>query len=476
MRNIIIIFVISLLFSSCSKNLESLNTNTKDATQADAGAFFAYAVKWTSDAMQTITYGTTGDPFSISRFLTQQVSCNTYTDGTNYFTQFTWSSWYSNVVNNLAAAKTVVAATAPIDQAGTIQKKNRTALIEIMNVYAYSKLVEAFGNIPYTDAGNINNLSPKYDDANTIYTDLFKRLYSAIDSLNTTGTGFGSYDLVYGDKIAQWKKFANSLLLQMGLRIMDANPTLGAKAVQDAVAGGVFTGNGDNAQLVYLNAQPNTNPLWVSLAVGNRQDFIAAAPYVDALNSLNDPRRAVYFTTVNGNYVGAPYGQPSDYNSFSHFGALFYTPVLPGILLDDASVEFFLAEAAERGILGSPADAESHYNAAIRASFAYYSVTGVDAYLTQPSVAYTTAAGDWKQKIGMQKWLALFNQGPEAWTEYRRLDWPKLTAPKNAFVNIVPVRLLYPSTEQTLNGANWKAASTAIGGDLMTTKLFWDKF
>jgi hypothetical protein len=89
-------------------------------------------------------------------------------------------------------------------------------------------------------------------------------------------------------------------------------------------------------------------------------------------------------------------------------------------------------------------------------------------------VAYATAAGNWKQKIGTQKWIALYNRSYETWTELRRLDFPVITAPVNAKSGF-PNRLTYPNTEQTLNGTSYTAAASAIGGDVVTTKLFWDK-
>ena len=104
--------------------------------------------------------------------------------------------------------------------------------------------------------------------------------------------------------------------------------------------------------------------------------------------------------------------------------------------------------------------------------------TEMTTYLLQPTVAYATATGTWKQKIGEQAWLALYNRGFEAWTSYRRLDFPALAAPANAYNNLteVPKRYTYPAREQTLNSANVSAASAAIGGNTLTTKLFWDKF
>lgn len=95
------------------------------------------------------------------------------------------------------------------------------------------------------------------------------------------------------------------------------------------------------------------------------------------------------------------------------------------------------------------------------------------AYLAQSSVAYETASGNWRQKIGFQKWIGLYNRPFDAWTEIRRFDFPKLTAPIEA-ISGFPNRYTYPSNEQQLNNANYKAASSAIGGDKVETKLFWD--
>jgi hypothetical protein len=144
-------------------------------------------------------------------------------------------------------------------------------------------------------------------------------------------------------------------------------------------------------------------------------------------------------------------------------------------LLDYVEVEFYLAEAAARGWTVGGTAAE-HYDKAITASMEYWGVDAADItlYLARPDVAYATATGTYKEKIGVQKWLALYNRGFEAWTEWRRLDAPVLVAPANA-LSVIPVRFTYPVQEQNLNGTNYASAATAIGGDKVDTKLFWDK-
>jgi hypothetical protein len=134
-----------------------------------------------------------------------------------------------------------------------------------------------------------------------------------------------------------------------------------------------------------------------------------------------------------------------------------------------------LAEAAARGysVTGT---VESHYDAGITASIVYWTGSNSQAatYLSQPQVAFTTATGSTSlQKIALQEYISLYNRGWEAWILTRRLDYPVLIPPVNAF-SAFPVRFTYPIAEQNVNVVNYKQASAAIGGDLVTTHLFWD--
>jgi len=85
-----------------------------------------------------------------------------------------------------------------------------------------------------------------------------------------------------------------------------------------------------------------------------------------------------------------------------------------------------------------------------------------------------TAASTWQEKIGTQKWIGLFDRGIEGWNEWRRLDYPKLNPPTGDKYSDIPVRFPYPYNENKLNGANYAQAAAAIGGDLTTTRVFWD--
>lgn len=470
MKNYYIILVITLFFS-CSGDLEDMNVDIKNATEAPAETFFNNAMKNLSDRLSSVTYGATGSPWEISRLFVQQMSSVTYNEGTTYYVSFTWDDVYMGILNNLQQSKTIIEA----EESDLSTSANRLAIIEIATVYTYAKLVESFGDVPYSQALDVDIISPEFDKDETIYADLIARLTTAVGNLNEA-QGAWDQDILYGGNVTSWKKFGSSLLFQMGMRVIDADTALGTQAITAALPN-VFTSNEDIAEIEMLASQPNTSDLYVDIAVGNRRDLVGCEPFVNYLNDLDDPRRTVFFQEVDGTdgvYLGSPSGLTVSYFDFSRFGTLFYEPTTPVILLDYATVEFLLAEAAERGI-GGVADAAGHYEEAIRASFDYYGLgDGADTYLANPDVAYATAPGTWQEKIGMQKWVALFNQGLEAWTEYRRLDYPILEAPPQSFVPTVPVRNVYPISEQTLNRANYESAAASVGGDLLTTKLFWD--
>ena len=463
----ILLFLVTLNFSCVTEDLSSLNEDTKNATVADPGTFFSYAQKELADNLHGVVYRATGP--AVTKMWAQHITAVTYLEGATYIPEFSWAPLYRDVLKNLDASEEILIQ----NEATGPEEANKLAMIEILKVYTYATLVEAYGNIPYSEALDFNNPTPKFDDAETVYLDLINRLSAAISNLDVSSPGFESADLIYDGNVENWISFGNSLKLRMGLRIIDVLPEIGAQAVSEALPN-VISSNEENAVFDYLEEYPNTNPWWNFLVREGLEYYVGTNVFIETLNALDDPRRAVFFTPVDGEFIGGEYGVVQNYHSFSREGKYFREPDLAVIFMDYAQVEFLLAEAAERGIAGVT-DPEAHYNAAIRASFEYYGVEElVDEYLAQPNVDYSTAEGPWQKKIGIQKWISLFDQGFEAWTEYRRLDYPQLSAPEVAESEIVPLRFLYPIGEQTLNGANYQEAAEAIGGDKYSTRLFWD--
>lgn len=477
MKKSLVILFSFILLTSCVDSLDDYNVDTKKATVVPAVTLFSNSLKGLIDAITTPNVSNNN-----FRLYVQQWAETTYLDEQRYnltaraIPQALWQSIYRDVISDLTESRRLINAD-PLITAES--KANQLAQIEIVEILSWSILVNTFGDIPYTEAMNPLNPLPKFDDAKTVYYSLLDRLDAALAQLNTTGTAFGAGDLIYKGDVAKWKLFGNSLKLRLALVIADSDAAK-AKTLIAAAAPNVFKANTDKAAFPYVGTPPNYNPVAQNLnkLYSTRQDYVATSVFVDAMNDLNDPRRSSYFTTVGGVFKGGAYGFANTYADFSTVGTKIVEPTLEGLFIDYSEVEFGLAEATERGFITG--DAADHYNKAVTASITYWGGTAADAstYLAQPKVAYATATGDYKQKIGTQKWLALYNRGWESWVEWRRLDYPKLLPPTGGSAPAglqIPVRIIYPINEQTLNGANLKSAATAIGGDLASTKLWWDK-
>ena len=464
------------LMTGCIKNIEDYNIDTKKPSAVDAEPLVANATKAINDWQNSINVNT-----NVFRFYVQHITATQYLDEPRYdmvtrtIPQALWNGMYVSSLVDLKEAKRIITANTILDEK---VKANQLAIIDLLQVYAYSILVNTFGDIPYTEALDVNNLQPKFDDAKTIYKDLLTRVATSTAALNTASSSFGSSDLIYGGSVSKWVKFGNSLRLKLAMIIADEDSALASSNVSAAASNlaNLITSNADNALFKYTSSAPNNNPLSNDVPPrSSRKDFVAANTFVDKMNSLNDGRVGSFFTkNSDGNYAGGIYGFVNAYDKFSTVSTKVAATTFPGDMLDASEVNFLLAEAVERGyITGS---AEKFYSDAITASFDYWGATGAAAYIAQPAVSYATAAGNWKEKIGTQKWIALYNRPYDAWASWRHLDFPKLSPPVAPNVGAIPVRLIYPIVENSLNKAAIEAAATKIGGDKSSTKLWWDKF
>ncbi|PST83395.1 SusD/RagB family nutrient-binding outer membrane lipoprotein [Pedobacter yulinensis] len=483
MKKITCILAAAALLSACAKDKSDYNIDIKNPQVATAPPLFTAAAKSFSDIITSPSVN--NNPF---RFYAQYWTSTEYLDEPRYnllarpIPQAFWQALYRDVLMDLREARKLITA----DQfMAAPTKASQLAQTEIMEVMAWSTLVNTYGNIPYSEALDVTKTQPKYDDAATIYADLLTRLDAALTTLNSGATGYGAADVFYNGDIAKWRKFGNSLKLRLGLILADKDPAK-AKTLIEAAAPNVMTSAADNLTFRYMKTTPNNNPIANATNPGltTRKDYVGAKPFIDKLNSLQDPRRAGFFTTVGGNFVGGYYGFSNSYSNFSTLNPKIAAYDFEALLLDYTEVEFALAEAAARGFT-VPGTAETHYNNAITSSILYWGGTTAQAatYLARPDVAWSSASANYREKIGLQKWIALYNRGYDAWVEWKRLDYPVLappspaTAPPGETISpglVIPVRLIYPINEQTLNTANRAAAASAIGGDLITSKIFWD--
>jgi hypothetical protein len=377
------------------------------------------------------------------------------------------------------------------------QKINQTAIARIWKVWLLHRVTDAWGDVPYSEAfgGLEGNRTPTFDPQQEIYADMLSTLQSAASNLDPGITGdrfrFGDADLIYQDDLAKWRKFANSLRLRLAMRVSEVDPELAEQHVSDVLDNQpIMDGNEDSAQ------RPSTsggdfvtqNPLSI---IASFNDDRVSEKVVSTLRTYEDPRLPVYADTIINAprdtvlFRGLPNGldaaQLSGVQSFkySRLGDPLRAADAPIPILLYPEVKFLEAEAALRG--WGPGNARQHYEEGIRASLAMYGITDpaiVQQYLQQPEVAWEEGGSFDAQleQIITQKWIAIFTQGFEAWAEYRRTGYPELIQiPNPGQTNgNVPSRILYPNTEKNTNAENVRTASQRMGGDAMTTDVWWD--
>lgn len=481
MRNRIILSIIFLLgiFTSCTQDFEELNTDTKHPLEVTAAVLFTNAQISLADQISSTNVNN-----NIWKLMAQYWTERSYRDEANYnlisrrIPDEMFKTYYA-ILKNLKDAKNIINAeqiAEPNIAAKKLNQANRLAIIDLTQVFIYQRLVDTFGDIPYSEALNSADYTPKYDDAQTIYKDLIGRAKTATSTLNDAEGSFDTADLIYNGDVAAWKIFGNSLLVKLGIGIADGPLSALGKSTLEAAAANTFANQSEGAYFPYQQSLPYVNPLYTDLVESGRHDFIMVKGIVDLMTGMTDPRLEKYFENLDG--ILTEYGASGgSYGSKVHYNEAISAPDFHGILFTYDEVQFYLAEAAARGwTVGSTA--EEYFNNAVTASIIDWGGTSAEAsdFLTAHSYS---SYGSWKEAIGTQAWVSMYTRGFEGYTFYRRLDFPTvLVMPPNppTGVDEIPTRFTYPVNEQTLNAANYAAASTAIGGDLLTTRLFWDKF
>ena len=373
-----------------------------------------------------------------------------------------------------------------VQQAGALNNANQEAVGRIMRAWMFHNMTDLWGDIPHSQAlGGLTagNITPTYDPASQVYSDLLAELTSASSQIAPTGTLFGDAfrgtvgnpDILYLGEMENWRLFANSLRLRMAMRIQSASE------VSSAIAAGVFQSSSQEAKLNWLGVPPNENPMSPAF-IQRPGDFRISKTMVDNLILYDDPRLPIYADAARetGEFAGMPNGMDDDhgieFEQVSRVGEYFLRPNTPTWIMSYAEVSLLQAEAAVRGFAGG--DAQSLYEAGIRASMETYDISSadIDAYLAGALVAFAPDMAGRLEQIGMQLWFALYDQGPEAWASWRRSGVPHLVAgPDNVNNNIIPLRLPYPQSELSVNGTNLASAEAAQGlsSDPQNVPLFW---
>ncbi len=387
-----------------------------------------------------------------------------------------WGNFYAGPLKD---AQTI------IDLSEEYDLPNAKAVGLIWRTWIFHIVTDYWGDVPYSAAlkgEEEGGATPVYDAQKDIYTGMLADLTTAVSLLSPSEQTFGQGDILYDNDMLAWGRFANSLRMRLAMRLSEVDPSTGKTEFAAAYHAGGFTSNGDNAFLDFPGP-PYENPLYENWQ--GRDDHAVSATMVDTLISLNDPRLHLYAEPAasDGQYRGHQNGRISlpagqSLSDISRIGDFWRADgaATPATLMSYGEVLFLEAEAAARGWISGSADAL--YTQAIEASMKTWREYGVGptdaqitAYLAQPSVAFGGI-----NSIHLQKWIALWMHGPEAWAHIRRVDVPHLAMGPDLQVSRIPVRLPYPDTEQSLNKTNLDAAIARQSGGLdLITPVWWDK-
>jgi hypothetical protein len=465
--------VCTFLLVGCSKAINDfgdINNNPNATTTPITSALLART-------LSEISFNVWGNGINVSGgYYCQYLSQTQYTDNSRYATQnLNWDGYYNVSLYDLQSIINVnsdPATSAIAAQFGS--NNNQIAIARILKAYYFMLLTDAYGDLPYFGALKGESLVT-YDKQEVIYPDLIKELKAAVAQFDGGLTVQG--DIMYSGNTTKWKKFANSLVAIISLRMSKANPTLGKAEFAAAIASGVIEANTDNASINFPGGN-FVNPIFNEYAQVQRFDVAVSKTVTDKLTGLNDPRISVYASNSNG----FPYGLTrsddiawSNANpNFAWLYAFKSTPsTMPMYIITAGQVYLARAEAAKLG--WTTESATSMYNNGVTAEMNRWGITNagsIASYLAQPSVALDGTAAD-NAKIGEQRWLSYFPDGNQGWAEWRRTGYPTLIPAPGT--TLIPRRFPYGQNEALYNTANYNTAAATYNNNSQDAKVWWDK-
>lgn len=382
---------------------------------------------------------------------------------------------------------------------------NLQHMAQVLYILPMHIMTDLYGNVPYTEAnkGIEGTFFPKYDNQEFIYKDMLAKLETAAGAIGSGADNVGGADLMYGGDFTKWKKFANSLMLRLAMRISNVDPATAESFARKAISGGVMSSNDDMAWLQMASGPSqwfNQNGISRAMIPDDwGAQHMMSKTMIDFLKDRNDPRLMI-FTSGIGPW-GGPYnddpaaqmGMPNGYDSetireylgttdpvnrdltFSRMNPKLLDVDDPHIFMTYAEVEFLLAEAAMKG--WGDGDVEGHYNAGVKAAMQQWVIFDESFAVSDDDVnAYLTANpfDGSEEMIGQQHWAANFMQWYEAFANYRRTGYPVLQEhnyPGNISSGKIFRRIEYYTAEVAVN-PNLQEGGTLP--DNVMTRMWWD--
>lgn len=478
-KSLWIILLTVFILSSC-EDFTELNTDPNRMTEVTPGALlnpllydmavfnWGRARSWTFDLMQV----------SLTTLSSNGIAQYTFNDNAG---NSTWNNYY-RWLNNIKEMERL---------AIQLNEPNYQAVALTLRAYVMHQLTDAFGPVPMSEAvsGEEGLLQPAFDKQEDIYAALLEILEEAnhlFDTkaglrFNTEGEFlFGTNNGLTGGQspgILRWKKFANSLRLRIALRMTNGHLQKSREEIERIFSNPetypVFTSNEESALMPVSGVFPMEAPM------ARPQDFTAYKGmtefFIGHLNVWNDPRRPLFSTPINGEFIGWPSGfavAPSNPPSPSNLNQNLARAPMKIAILPYAEIAFIRAEAAFRGWNTGGVAAGDAYQAGVTAAMKQWGAEVPADYFENTLTAYDGSL----ERIMLQKYFALVFCDYQQWYEYLRTR--TLELPRGDGVpagNNMPSRFKYPEIIQRTNLKNYQQVISEMGGDSFDNKLWYQK-
>lgn len=473
----------AILMAACTGEFDEMNQNPNNPTLVAAQYLLPHAIQKSMDNYwgnksrnERLNFD---HAMSWAGYFTRNIYEN---EGDNYNVQPSvniknWEVFYTDGLINFHRIATISAPD------GSQPNPVYEAIGIGMKAWMFSILTDVWGAIPYDEAlagtSTSSVYSPSYSSQEEVYAGVIESLKVANEKIDGSLTKIPG-DILFNGNALMWKKFFNSMRFKLLNRQAHKVASSAAEMqvmVADPGTYPMIDSNDENAQLVY-GAYPTQNPWHDVLIQQGRTDWNMSSVLVDKMKEIGDTRLEVYASPGNlagGEILGHPNGLPGNIaTEYLGYSAVVNESVFaqinsPAILMTYAELLFIKAEAVIDGDITG--DAQALFEAGIAASFEQYGLSVPPDYINNLGPVS-------KENVMTQKWIALYGQGIEAWTELRRTGYPVMPPhdPRALFVNdgVLPTRLIYPSTEYSLNALNVSEGAAMNGGpDDMKTTLWW---
>ena len=483
----------TVLLAGCNKDFDQINTNpntvpyTTPESLLEAAVYdvvgnnLTRALRLTHELMQV--HVTTVNSDEIHRYVIRPAESD-----------FMWNNWYVQLRNVRDM----------YENAKKLEDPAFQGIGLILEAWIFSLLTDTYGDVPYTEAikGYPDRIyQPKFDQQIDIYRDLLKKLEDANTILQTSKIYtadvvgrdplFGRYINMANTTTGSdnfrmaWRKFGNSLYLRLLMRVAHKSELNAVDKIKEIAETKkstypIFANNNESAVLKYTGtAAPYASKFATYRDFDFNGDNGLSQFFINTLNDWGDPRRTVWANESSAsNWEGIPSGyvpgQTPD--RMSTYKTTLKTEALLGNILNYAELQFILAEAALKGYFTG--DPKTYYEAGVNNAITYWSLAVPAGYLAKPGIAWDPVETEAQklEKIITQKYFTFFFTDFQSWIEFRRTGYPSLPiGPGVQNGGKMPSRFVYPVPVQTLNRAHYQEAVTAMGGDNINVKVWWNK-